>query len=227
MAKRIEVPRYGTMIGIDELSALTGIPKATIRIWRREEYRHLTRFVPYKFTGRDVWYRLDEVEDWLVKNGRAAGTTFEPVPLYDVADLPNVHTLPLGTPVDPKKAEGLAMARSITLGNWYGKYSKMFKDGTLEQGNWLNFMNKYADDIAKAWFKDEPVVPFAKHGYPLNQNYPILMWAKMPIEDTAPEQDRYNFTVVTMLRLVVAELNGTPLTVEDVAALDLGSVFDK
>jgi hypothetical protein len=64
---------FGELIGIAEVELLTGISKSQLRNWRKPEFAHLAKFDEYHGAGNKVWYRLADVEQYLLDAGVVVG----------------------------------------------------------------------------------------------------------------------------------------------------------
>jgi len=114
MTTRIEDPQLGTLIKIDEVSALTGITKSTLRSWRRDTYRHLAKFDEYTHPSSNaVWYRLADVETWLAEQGLTAKAPS----LFARSEAPNAVRAPINEDITPDKHHALTELRKINTAN--------------------------------------------------------------------------------------------------------------
>jgi hypothetical protein len=214
MTTRHEDPILGTLIQIEELSQLTGIPKPTIRLWRRDEYRHLAKFNHYTSTAtRAAWYRLADVHEWLLTNGRdLAGNRS----MFVLNEAPNAVSAPLNEAIDSKRHEAMTYARKITKLTQRKLRQSLIKDFDNPTMTWHNFLKKHIAELTDIWFATtgEDPKPFV-NAYPgYDGNYP----APNSDPDFA-DRDRYDFIMTALVRLFDAELNGRELSVAEVATI--------
>lgn len=220
MASRIDDPEHGTLIKIDEVSTMTGISKATIRLWRRPEHAHLAQIIGLKAPqSRDVWYRLSDVEQWLLDNGRdPEGNKSAFVWISDPSESPKAAKGKVHTPIDPKRHLAITQAKKITRMNHKEIMAKLIKPFDNPGMVKIDFATKHIEALTKAWFKDEEPVPFTNF-FPakqLNGMFPSFR------DDPIPEErERAHFILANLTRLLDAELNGRELSVEDAVAIPL------
>jgi hypothetical protein len=214
---RIQDPEYGEMIKIDELSVLTGIPKATIRLWRRPEYQHLAKFDDVEYPNSNArWYALQDVQEWLISNGLD--------PEGNVTQgrrntRPNAFrsNKPVER-IDPKRHDAITHAKKINRNNHKEIMAKLIKPFDNPGMVKIDFATKHIEALTNAWFKDEEPVAFTNF-FPakqLNGMFPSFR------DDPIPEErERAHFILANLTRLLDAELNGRELSVEDAVAIPL------
>jgi hypothetical protein len=216
MPTRYEDPEYGTLIQIEELSQLTGIPKPTIRLWRRPDFNHLAKFDHYTNDGtRAVWYRLSDVETWLLANGKdPKGNRSR----FVRNEMPNAVSAPLNAPIDPKRHEAMNYAKKITRNNHKEIMAKLIKPFDNPGVVKIDFATKHIEALTNAWFNGEEPAPFTNF-FPakqLNGMFPSFR------DDPIPEErERAHFILANLTRLLDAELNGRELSVEDAVSIPL------
>lgn len=81
MNKRKQDPIDGTLIGVAELSAMTGFTPHQIRSWRKPEYQDKAVFEALRDPqSSTVWYRLVDAEDWCEAHGKQSFMRAIPAP---------------------------------------------------------------------------------------------------------------------------------------------------
>jgi len=122
MTTRIEDSKLGTLIKIDEVTALTGISKSSLRSWRRDAYRHLAKFDEYTHPSSNaVWYRLADIEAWLLEHGKeVTGSS-----MFIRSEAPNAVRAPVDESMTPDKHAALTELRKITTANHVVTYLPM------------------------------------------------------------------------------------------------------
>lgn len=215
MATRIEDPQLGTLIKIEDVSSLTGIPKSTIRLWRRDQYRHLAKFDEYTHESSNaVWYRLADVENWLRANGKDVQGNRT---MFTRVEAPNGVRAPLAEiaeGIDPRKHQALTEARKFNRHNHEELRMKAAKD--LDNRNIpYQLVREFAPALTEAWFKGETPVPFSKpNPLELNGWFPAFRWEAPPAE-----AERAAFMRVNIARLFCARHYGWDLDVSDLIDL--------
>lgn len=81
MNKRRTDPIDGILIGVAELSAMTGFTPHQIRSWRKPEFQDKAVFEGLREpNSSSVWYRLVDVEDWREAHGKQSFMRAIPAP---------------------------------------------------------------------------------------------------------------------------------------------------
>lgn len=198
--KRIEDAELGTLIGIAEVSELTGITKAQLRNWRKPEHVHLARLEGYQNPfSRDVWYRLLDVEKYLAENGVQMGaTSFAPI------GSPNAVKAPLlDANLSHRQMKGKSMLLEITPENVYAVRERfMTKNREIAYD--------YATKRERQFIK-EIVGDYDPMTRPIN------------FETRFSEPDWFTASVKAM-RLAQNEIAGLGFSEEEVLALPIGQV---
>jgi hypothetical protein len=201
MSKKLFDPALGEMIGINELEQMTGIPKTTIRNWRKPDHAHLAKFKGYQMVGaRDVLYRLADVELWLTQNGRAGlNTGFIPL------EAPNAVEAPLNdVEADLSKRQGLTEIANITSENayyvWFDRFSKV---------DYERLVNKLKERSAfyKALVLGGNAEDYEHIAAPQRLNQPEWFTGAVPA-----------------MRELYAEMNNYELSPEDIISVPIGQV---
>ena len=224
---RFEIPGYGTLIGIDELSQLTGISKHTIRSWRKPENTHLAKFLYYRNpVNQNLYYRLDEVEDWLKAQGmdgvdsKAAWTVQE--------GAVNAHTLPLQKAMDYKERELRLRLQAITTENAQVTFKNL--DPNDRGGSKCFRQSEEGIRIANEQWRvlhpedPETFVNVSVGDRVVNKNLLPMrrFWESNPA--FIAELPRWYFVLVNSQRIRIANLTPGILTPEEICAIPIGNV---
>lgn len=214
MASRILDPQLGTLIKIEEVSQITGIPKATIRLWRQDKYNHLAKFHYYTNAASNAaWYRLADVEAWLEANGIDSQGNRS---MFVKVEAPNAFEAPIEpiTPMDAKTHLALTKIAKITTANWRKTQDKLFTDQRLNQTQWSAALKVAVPEITEYWFKQSGTdyAPFVHH-FGASKDYPSLTTSPAP-----EDKPRADFVSVAFCRYLVNELDNLGLSSDQILA---------
>ncbi len=142
--KRIEDPELGTLIGVAEVASLTGITKAQLRNWRKEDQRHLAKIEGYQAPySRDVWYRLLDVEQYLADHGVKMGQSgFAPIGSPNAVKAPLLNPDFVGAEAEARKA--LLAINTETVMAYRNKFAEQDTSGGV-----MAALSKFATPVYK------------------------------------------------------------------------------
>lgn len=150
MNKRKQDPIDGTLIGVAELSAMTGFTPHQIRSWRKPEFQDKAVFEALRDPNSStVWYRLVDAEDWREAHGKQSFMRAIPAP--------NAFRSPrVGAQVDDhekrRALEAIALVNTQTVLDYRTKLS------VQDRENLNAFMKEYGYPI---WRKMRGLAPDA------------------------------------------------------------------
>jgi len=226
MTKKLLDPELGELIDIDGLSQLTGIPKSTIRSWRREQFSHLAKIIGYKAnTSSIVWYRLDDVKAYLRAEGIDPDTAN--TALSAAYEAPNAIKAPLGERIDPKSYNALLTLEKIQKDNHWDKYASTHLTN-MGYASGYNFLAECAKEVNAIYFGSPDRDTWnlydnwdkAPKGYEAANLIPRSFIARDFLERAAFES-QFWFVWVNTARLAHAKYNHLPVTAEQVCKLPI------
>lgn len=218
---RIEDIALGTLIDIDELHNLTQIPKPTIRTWRRPEYAHLAKFDAYDHPStKKVWYRLADVEGWLVSQGLDPKGNRS---MFSKREAPNaVFRAPLGaTGLTPRQHQIHQVCAPITMDNIYPTLADIATKWQSANPIMAD-VRAYLGEIVPLYYElhnlptpDDLTVP----GYALltgKMFWDEPAWAALSDEDKAIWRERHEFQSVALARFMWTRVKKLDATIPEV-----------
>jgi len=163
-------PIYGELLTSRQTSDLTGYTMNQLR-----NFRQRTDTAPFGFVrqGGTSWYRKDDIEAWLEKNGAVE---------YEYVAPPSGITTPLrSTVTDAKTREHLAELAKITTKNAWGSHGTWLTEQSgLSDAH--NRVNEWAEELWNLHRSDNPdaeefmALNFSRVDNPA-QYWPAITWA--------------------------------------------------
>jgi hypothetical protein len=198
MTKRKIDPVDGTLIGIAEVSAMTGFTPHQIRSWRKPENYDKAVFEALRDPASStIWYRLVDVEDWCAQHDKQSFLRAIPAPnAFKSSRVNEVESYEKRTAL-----EGIA---EITSENayyvWFEKFSKV---------DYKRLLDKL--QTRSGYYKAKIL-----GGQP--EDYQHI---------SAPQRlanPQWFTGAVPAMRELYAELNGIDLTEEEILSVPIGQV---
>lgn len=202
MNKRKTDPIDGTLIGVAEVSAMTGFTPHQIRSWRKPENYDKAIFEALRDPNSStVWYRLVDVEDWREAHGKQSFMRAIPAPNA-------FKSTRVGTEIeDYDKRIALEQVANITTSTvmaWREKLAS--QDSTLVR----TYLKQYAEPIYAAELGEDWLNEALATGNPITQanRYKQPVWFKgatKAMRMLVNERSNYGFTEAEIDAIPVGE----------------------
>ena len=197
-------PALGEMIGVSEVSNLTGFTPHQIRSWRKPENYEKAIFKAYRdeTSANVVWYRKDDVEAWRELKGISGGLAEIPAPNAFEAPVRNPNAV-------GEKKDSLTQLAKITTANAYTKWYQWYCDSSG-----LDY-NTTATNAEK----------WQKQFWSIHTATPLDQVSKPPTRKQRAEQPEYYWLGWTWaMRRAYADVYSLDVSDEDIMSLPSGEV---
>ena len=198
MANRKLDPVDGTLIGVAELSAMTGFTPHQVRSWRKPEFQDKAVFEGLRDPNSStVWYRLVDVEDWLEAHGKQSQMRAIPAPNA-------FRSSRVGTEIEDYETRNkLSMLTAITPENVVAMREKLIRaNREYVFGAAYKYEKRFLiEEIGRASTPDNPIT--------VEQRFSEPAWFTATVKST---------------RLIQNEIANLGFTEEEVLALPVGQV---
>lgn len=147
--KRKIDPVDGTLIGIAEVSAMTGFTPHQIRSWRKPENHDKAVFEGLRDPlSSTIWYRLIDIEDWREQHGKQSFMRAIPAPNAFRSSRAGKDIEDYGKRVN---LEMLANINTATAMAWREKLSQQDRNSVMD------YLKRYAEpiyarEVGEDWF---------------------------------------------------------------------------